>query len=67
MWQYLKEIFILDSSSLDFFNKEYHWFSRNRDNFSYCYLTLQEIIDNNEWTVTTDISNLLIVLDFLFF
>ena len=24
------EIFILESSSLDFFNKEYHWSSRNR-------------------------------------
>ena len=48
MWQYLEEIFILDSSSLDFFNKEYHWFSRNRGDFSYSYLTLQEIIDNNE-------------------
>ena len=24
------EIFILESSSLDFFNKEYHWSSQNR-------------------------------------
>ena len=24
------EIFVLESSSLDFFNKEYHWSSRNR-------------------------------------
>ena len=29
MMPYL-EIFILESSSLDFFNKEYHWSSRNR-------------------------------------
>ena len=27
MWSYLEEIFILESSSLDFFNKEYHWSS----------------------------------------
>ena len=30
MWPYLEEIFILEFFSLDFFNKEYHWFSRNR-------------------------------------
>ena len=49
MWPYLEEVFILESSSLDFFNREYHWSSRNRDDCSYSYLTLQEIIDNNEY------------------
>ena len=27
MWLYLEEIFILESSSSDFFNKENHWSS----------------------------------------
>ena len=49
MWPYFEETFILDFFSLGLFNKEYHWSSRNRDNFSYSYLTLQEIIDNNEY------------------
>ena len=49
IWPYFEEIFILDSFSLDFFNKEYDWSSRNRDDCSYSYLTLQEIIDNNEY------------------
>ena len=49
IWPYLEEVFILESSSLDFFNKEYHWSSRNKDDCSYSYLTLQEIIDNNEY------------------
>ena len=50
MWPYFEEIFILDSSSLEFFNKKYdYWSSRNRYNCSYSYLTLQEIIDNNEY------------------
>ena len=30
MLPYFEEIFILESSSLDFFNKEYYWSSRNR-------------------------------------
>ena len=49
IWPYLEEVFILESSSLDFFNKEYHWSSRNKDDCSYSYLTLQEITDNNEY------------------
>ena len=39
----------MESSPLDFFNKEYQWSSRNRDDCSYSYLTFQEIIDNNEY------------------
>ena len=39
----------MESSPLDFFNKEYQCSSRNRDDCSYSYLTLQEIIDNNEY------------------
>ena len=49
MWPYFQKIFILDSFSLDFVNKEYHWSSQNRDDCSYSYLTLQEIIDNSEY------------------
>ena len=49
MLRYLEEIFILEPSSLDFFNREYYWPSQNRDDCSYSYLTLQEIIDNNEY------------------
>ena len=71
MWPYLKENFILESCSLDLFNKEYHWSSRNRDDCSYSYLTLQEIIDNTSTQenlmVTTDILNLPVVNCFDFF
>ena len=49
MRPYLQEIFILGSSSLDFFNKEYHWSWRNTDDCPYSYLILQEIIDNTEY------------------
>ena len=49
MQPYLEEIFILESSSLDLFNIEYQWSSPNRDDCSYSYLTLQEIIDNIEY------------------
>ena len=71
MWPYLKENFIFESCSLDLFNKEYHWSSRNRDDCSYSYLTLQEIIDNTSTQenlmVTTDILNLPVVNCFDFF
>ena len=49
MWPYFEECFILDKFSLDFFNKEYHFSLQNRVDCSYSYLTLQEIIDNNEY------------------
>ena len=45
---YLKKRFERDSWSLDFFNKEYSWSCRSRCGI-YSYLTLQEIIDYDEY------------------
>ena len=45
---YLKECIEQDSWSLDFFNKEYSRSCHSRCGF-YSYLTLQEIIDYNEY------------------
>ena len=49
MWPYFEACFNFNGFSLDFFNKKYHWSSRKRADCSYSYLTLQEIIDNNEY------------------
>ena len=58
MLPYFKEIFVSESSSLDFFNKEYYWSSRNRDDCSYSYLNVQEIIDNNEYVRKLNSNNI---------
>ena len=49
---FLKECFELDSWSLDFFNKEYSCFCRSYDG-TYSYLTLEEIIDFDEYLFKT--------------
>ena len=45
---YLKERFERDTLSLNFFDKEYSWFSRSYYE-TYSYLSLQEIIDYDEY------------------
>ena len=49
MWPFFEECFILDKFSLDFFSKEYLFSLQNTVDCSYHYVTLQEIIDNNEY------------------
>ena len=49
---FLKECFELESCSLDLFNKENLWFFRCYDG-TYCYLSLQDIIDYDEYMYET--------------
>ena len=48
IFRFLKECFELDSWSLDFFNREYLWTCCSYDG-TYSYLSLQEIIDYDEY------------------
>ena len=48
IFPFLAECFKLDSWSLDFFNKEYSWSCHSYDR-TYSYLSLQEIIDYDEY------------------
>ena len=48
MWPYLEEMFNTDQFALDIFRKECSWSSRSRCG-TCSYLSLQEIIDNNEY------------------
>ena len=49
---FLKECFELKNCSLDLFNKENLWFFRCYDG-TYCYLSLQDIIDYDEYMYET--------------
>ena len=48
IFPFLAECFKLDSCFLDFFNKEYSWSCCSYDG-TYSYLSLQEIIDYDEY------------------
>ena len=52
IFPFLKECFELDIQSLDFFNKIYLWAFRCYDG-TYCYLSLQDIIDYEEYMYKT--------------
>ena len=43
MWLYFEEIFILNYFSLDFLNKEYHWYSQNTHDCSCSYITCKNV------------------------
>ena len=52
VFRFLTECFEQDSWSLDFFNKEYSWSFRCYDG-TYCYLSLQDTIDYDEYMYKT--------------
>ena len=51
LWPFFKKIFFANRKSLEFFNDEYVWTSRDWNSGEYSRLSLQEIIDFDKYLI----------------